>query len=203
MDLKNILYVHGFNGSSCGGSFKKILEALPDGYLLHSIDYDQSDCSVARRQIMDYIDTCHISLVIGSSLGGFITLTLGGVPRFVINPCLKPSAELCKITTPDAEYQKLISTYIPYEDWMEKYSDYEERILVKGFFATDDELLGTKYVGYFAKYYGNYEMISGGHHVSAEGARQLFAHIDEYWKHVDRLSRNSDAMDDLIADAFS
>ena len=68
--MKRVLYVHGFRGSAYGRGYKRVLNALPEGYKLFSIDYDEADCSHAREQILNFIDEFKIDLVIGSSLGG-------------------------------------------------------------------------------------------------------------------------------------
>ena len=57
-------------------------------------------------------------------------------------------------------------------------------MLVKGFFGKYDELFGTKYVEEFSGYYSSYEMIDSGHHLSEEGAKQIFKNIDDYWESV-------------------
>ena len=46
--MKRILYIHGFNGSPTGNTYKNILDALPKGYELYSTDYDESNCRKAR-----------------------------------------------------------------------------------------------------------------------------------------------------------
>lgn len=187
--MKRVLYVHGFRGYAYGRGYKRVLNALPEGYKLFSIDYDEADCSHAREQILNFIDEFNIDLVIGSSLGGFITLTLNGIPRFVINPCWDPPAELCKLVEQDAAFMKMIKTYMPYEIWIAKSVNYQEKMLVKGFFGKYDELFGTKYVEDFSGYYSSYEMIDSGHHLSEEGAKQIFKNIDDYWERV-RILKN-------------
>lgn len=42
-NMKRVLYVHGFRGSAYGRGYKRVLNALPEGYKLFSIDYDESD----------------------------------------------------------------------------------------------------------------------------------------------------------------
>lgn len=200
--MKRVLYVHGFRGSAYGRGYKRVLSALPGGYKLFSIDYDEADCSHAREQILNFIDEFKIDLVIGSSLGGFITLTLNGIPRFVINPCWDPPVELCKLVEQDAAFTKMIKTYMPYEIWIAKSVNYQEKMLVKGFFGKYDELFGTKYVEEFSGYYSSYEMIDSGHHLSEEGAKQIFKNIDDYWKRVRILENMQKANDDIISDVL-
>ena len=102
---------------------------MVSGMPVHADDYGWMES--AREQILNFIDEFKIDLVIGSSLGGFITLTLNGIPRFVINPCWDPPVELCKLVEQDAAFTKMIMTYMPYEIWIAKSVNYQEKMLVK------------------------------------------------------------------------
>ena len=177
--MRKLLYVHGYNGMPEGYSYNLIKAVLPKGYTIEGIDYDQNDCALARQQILDYIKTHSIDLVIGSSLGGFITLTLSGVKRFVINPCYLPSVELPKIGVP----QQLIDTYKPYEPLLDEASD-KDRLLVRGFFGDHDELLGDRYIESFSRQFGRWQRISSGHHLSEEGAKVIAESLEAYFEEV-------------------
>lgn len=175
--MRKILYVHGYNGMPEGYSCNLIKSVLPEGYTIEGVDYDQNDCALARQQIFDYIKDHGIDLVIGSSLGGFITLTLSGIKRFVINPCCLPSVELPKIDVP----QELINTYKPFEPLLDQASN-EDRNLVRGFFGDHDELLGDRYVEFFSQRFGHWQRISSGHHLSLEGAKVIAESLDVYFE---------------------
>ena len=175
--MRKILYVHGYNGMPEGYSCNLIKSVLPEDYTIEGIDYDQNDCALARQQIFDYIKDHGIDLVIGSSLGGFITLTLSGIKRFVINPCCLPSVELPKIDVP----QELINTYKPFEPLLDQASN-EDRNLVRGFFGDHDELLGDRYVEFFSQRFGHWQRISSGHHLSLEGAKVIAESLDVYFE---------------------
>ena len=172
--MRKILYVHGYNGMPEGYSCNLIKSVLPEGYTIEGVDYDQNDCALARQQIFDYIKAHDIDLVIGSSLGGFITLTLTGINRFVINPCCLPSVELPKIDVP----QELIETYKPFEPLLDQASD-EDRSLVRGFFGDHDELLGDRYIEFFSQRFGHWQRISSGHHLSEEGAKMIAERLEK------------------------
>ena len=60
---------------------------VPEGYMMESFTYTQTDFAKAREEILDYIREHGRDLVVGSSLGGFIALPLNGIPRIVVNPC--------------------------------------------------------------------------------------------------------------------
>ena len=102
----------------------------------------------------------------------------------------------------DVAFTKMIKTYMPYEIWIAKSVNYQEKMLVKGFFGKYDELFGTKYVEEFSGYYSSYEMIDSGHHLSEEGAKQIFKNIDDYWKRVRILKNMQKANDDIVSDVL-
>ena len=52
--------------------------------MVESFTYTQADVAKARQEILGYIREHGIDLVVGSSLGGFIALTLSGIPRIVV-----------------------------------------------------------------------------------------------------------------------
>lgn len=187
-----ILYVHGYNGSPEGHSCNLLRSFLPEGWTIEGIDYDQNDCAVAIKQIRNYISEHGINLVIGSSLGGFITLQLGGVSRMIINPCLKPSLELPKLGASEA----LANTYKPYEDI---YLDLEERMLVTAFFADNDELFGEKYLHEFERPGRNIFRIHSGHHISEDGAKTVISCIQEHTERMKQLNRFIKAQDDFLS----
>ena len=123
---------------------------------------------------MAYIREHDIDLVMGSSLGGFITQTLKGLPRILINPCWLPSEVLPAIGAP----AELVATYAPFEKWAEEHAA-EDKSLVHAFFADADELLGDKYVSAFMCHYpkSHCHRIHSRHHLSEEGARAIIEYL--------------------------
>lgn len=161
--MKKILYIYGYGGSSKGNSFLTFKRLLPQ-YDVHCIDYNQTDCKIARKQLQEYIENEKIDLIISSSLGAFIALTLGNVPKVIVNPCIYPSVELPTIEVP----QHLIDTYKPFED-MVLSPDEATKMKTYGFFSTHDELMGTKYVDAFKEVYPNIRFLENcGHRLTEE-----------------------------------
>lgn len=115
-----------------------------------------------------YIAEHGIELVMGSSLGAFITLTLTGVPRVAINPCCKPSVELPKI----GATTELVATYAPFEEMIEHPEAPE---LMQAYFADSDGLLGDKYIECYQNCYdaSHCHRIHSAHHLSEEGAKVI------------------------------
>lgn len=167
--MEKILYVHGFNStpySNTYNTFKKLLN--PDFYELHTIDYDPKDPKTAVDEIKKYVKENEIDTIIGSSLGGFLTLHIFGVSRIVINPCWNPADELPLIgyDGPTDVYKTMLAD-------LRQALDDEEAGLVSGCFAHEDELLGKKYVNIFQKYFLRLYAIPGGHRVSNEAAELI------------------------------
>ena len=161
---KEILYVHGYNSS---GGTGRALEAMlaPLGYRVHHFPIPQhADEAVAR--VKEYlIEHANIKLIVGSSLGGIVTLQQTGYCKLVINPCLHPSVELTKIGATNG----IAQSYLPYEEQLTEISTPEERMLTYGMFSTDDELLN--YSDEFTTLYGNAhvsDIPQGKHRLSDE-----------------------------------
>ena len=107
----------------------------------------------------------------GSSLGAFITLTLSGIPRIVVNPCWYPGEELPLIDVP----HEIVRTYAPYDHWVQEHITKEDRPMVHAFFGDRDELFGEKYIAHFLRHYPQEQChrIPSGHHLSEEAAQKI------------------------------
>ena len=163
MNEKKILYIYGWGSNSDSRTGNILRRNLPEGYEVHTFTYNQHDAAEAMAQIRQFISDHDIGLVIGSSLGGFLALLQTGVPRVVVNPCLAPSVELPLIGVP----HDIADTYKPFEPLVRN-SDLEDNCLVGGLFASDDELLGQRYIPLFDKYYPSHIPFTGTHRLSEE-----------------------------------
>ena len=171
--MLRVLYVHGYNGSPTGNSYTLFNNMLDKcKYELHTIDYNHEEPEGAVASIRKYVKEHKIDLVIGSSLGGFLTLHLYGVMRIVINPCWDPAVELPLIgyTGPTEVYESLLRRLIDT-------TDEEEAELCCGCFAPADELLGEKYRETFSRYYRRIYDIPGGHRVSREAVEKIINEV--------------------------
>lgn len=173
--MKNILYIHGYHGSSHGSSFTKINKYLdPTKFTLLGIDYETTNASVAISEIENFIVANDIQIAIASSLGAFLLLaTKSNIRKIVINPCLAPTVELPKISTGDID----IDSYKEIEDAMiefEKNKDLKtfDFSNVIGYFAKDDELFGQRYFEWWKMLTDKpINLVTGGHHVSNDAAK--------------------------------
>lgn len=176
MSKRKLLYIHGYNGSPEGSSCRLFRKHMPaDEWEVIGMDYNQDDCAVALKQIRETIERECIDLVVGSSLGGFLTLLTTDIQRIVINPCYSPSVELPKLGPQNglpAPSRELVATYEAYEPQLKQLDDDDKR-LITAYFAEDDELLGETYQDVYIEDISGFYTIPGGHHVSEEAVKQI------------------------------
>lgn len=115
---KTVLYIYGYGSNHKDSSTMKVMKSFMKdlGYNLISIQYDQKNPHEGIKTLENYIEENNIKYVIGHSLGGFIALCLDNkVNKLVINPCMKPSVELPKISDFNEETLK---RYKHLETWL-------------------------------------------------------------------------------------
>ena len=98
---KNVLYVYGYGGSHLSSSVDKLRRELPeDKFKVMCWDYPQRDCKAAVRFLEHKIKKHHIDIVVGSSLGAFITMCLKGeVPEDYHQPVPYANGGIAKTQT--------------------------------------------------------------------------------------------------------
>ena len=177
--MMKVLFVYGYGGSPQSTMCQLFRKHLPsDQFEIVSVVYPQHDCAQAVPFLEQVIEQEHIDIILGTSLGGFITLCLNThLPKLVVNPCMSPLAELPRLTPrpdhPDdvQPSPELIATYEPFERALFAKNHLDEPIT--GFFAEGDELLGTKYVENFATQFGTVHMIPGSHFGNKAGVKAV------------------------------
>lgn len=117
---QKVLYVYGYGGSHLSSSVEKLKAGLPEGkFEVMCWDYPQRDCAAAVRFLEHKVRKHHIDIVVGSSLGAFVTMCLKVECRkIIINPCLVPTVELPKLPLLPGKpvpTPRLISSYAPFE----------------------------------------------------------------------------------------
>ncbi len=172
--MKRILFVYGYGGSPDSTFCTLIREALPSNeFEVVSYEYPQQDCAAACDYLQQVLARESFDLVMGTSLGGFITLSLNTtLPKIVLNPCMLPSVELPLLKPrPDhpedaAPSAEMIASYKPFEEHVFD-PKYNRSRCVYGLFAKEDELLGTRYKQRFIDCYDIARDMPGGHHGNA------------------------------------
>lgn len=139
----NILYIHGL-GSDAESTTGKYLKELfkPVGEVITE-SFDLMNYEETIKKIRVLIRERNIKLLIGTSFGGFYTLSTN-IPssnfyRIVFNPCMFPSIEIPKLTNVDENF---VSNFQEYEQQYLK--EYTEPERVFGVFGKDDELFHYK-----------------------------------------------------------
>ena len=135
--IKKILYIHGINSSGrTGETLKRIFkEKYGDVEVIAPFippKYDE-----AEKVIRDVMHNEDPDLVMGTSLGGFLTLTLQTPYRIAINPTLYPSKTLPLIDTP----KEISESYVKIEKEIKDLLDWEDRITVFGVFGDSDKVV--------------------------------------------------------------
>ena len=90
----NIFYVWGYNGSPESQTVSNLKELLGDDYNIISDYYAQYDPAEAIIDINYFIKHYNIDILVGSSLGGYLTMQVPNIKKVIINPCVHPEIEL-------------------------------------------------------------------------------------------------------------
>lgn len=112
--MKKILYIHGYNSSgSTGKSMQEIFSKYFPGCEVIAPKISPY-FEEAREQISEILKNDDIDLVIGTSLGGFMTLKIDNpkISKIVINPVFDPYVDLARIDAPKEVYETYIDDSI-------------------------------------------------------------------------------------------
>lgn len=159
----NILYVYGFNSSENSSTFKSLKNNLDNTkYNVYCVNYPQHNPFKSVSFLNDFIKTNKIDIVVGSSLGGFITLNLNAKYRIVCNPALEAGDDI-KPLGAELNMVKLYNQLKQEEVWIKKPKN---NVLTLGLFGTNDELF--KHKNIFDKYYNNSKYVETKHHYTEQ-----------------------------------
>lgn len=196
-----ILYVHGYNGSAEGGSYRLLKKHLPENVEILGIDYCQEDCAVALEQIKKTVEENNIDVLVGSSLGGFLTILTEGIERYAINPCYHPSLELPKLGPHNglpAPGSEIIQSYAAFEPRLKQLKATDcKRIHV--LIGNSDELLGDRYFQEISEDLGHEpKMVFSTHHLSDSAARTVCALISKGKQMLDDAHQYATGNEELV-----
>lgn len=159
-----ILYIHGLNSnkdSSTGKMVKKYFTKKLNAEVITET-FNLLDIEEVRKKIYKIVTEQDINVVIASSLGAFVALTLGdAVAKILFNPCMLPSTILQSLdpTIPDSIIEKFKRREIITYDNV----DCETREYTYAAFGMSDELFSFKEL--FKQHFRNrYIEIQGGKH---------------------------------------
>lgn len=94
--MKNILYIHGHASSAWGG---KTVNCLAQFTPYNIFSYDMPVEPIKAYELIEKkIKEDNIDLIVATSLGAFYGMCFNNVKKLLVNPCLKPSIEIPKIS---------------------------------------------------------------------------------------------------------
>lgn len=181
--MKRICYVHGF-GSTMNGETAKLFEKIGQelGYETYLAEYDPKHPIYSMSLLNSFFEEFDIDIIVGASLGGFMTLYSTNRFKLLINPCMKPSIELPKIgyEGPTDEYEDLESTYSNF--------DIEDSVVTRVLLGTDDELLGRRYEKMIKTKFAQTSLIKSTHRPDERVWRNvIFPEIESYFNDIHKL----------------
>lgn len=97
-NMQSILYIHGFNSAGNAWKAMKLIEYFPDYEIVSpTLDYYTQSPDALIAQLKHEIDTHDIRMIVGTSLGGMMTMymsALCGLKALAINPASRPNESL-------------------------------------------------------------------------------------------------------------
>lgn len=175
-----ILYVHGI-GSNGKGNTVTMMKKYLTNHEIYSFDIP-ADPDGAIKFIKDKCNELDINVLVGTSLGGFYTMTIPGVQKILINPAIKAHEVVSKIGYGTHEYfcdrDDGVQTYEINDVFTSKlkniyenhFKTIDEEMIAEtyGIFGTDDNLC--KYSDVFESNYRKSHMVTAkfGHRMTKE-----------------------------------
>lgn len=135
--IKKILYIHGINSSGNTGKTLKRIFNERYGDMEVIAPSIPANYHKARKIVDEVMENEKPDLVIGTSLGAFMTLTTQAPYRIAINPTLYPSVTLPMIDTP----KEISESYKEIEKQLKDQLNWEDRITVFGVFGDHDKVV--------------------------------------------------------------
>ena len=181
-----ILYIYAYGSSSNSSTYASLKKYLDKSiYSVYCFDYRQNNAKDALVDIKNIIKEKSIDLVVGSSLGGFITLMLRHIPKIVCNPACNPSSDIKSIGAPE----KICKTYGDVQNKLWDNIDEFEIDNTYGLFGTNDELF--KYKSEFDKHYKNSKYVCTKHKYTDNDVKEyLIPKINEIYSRLNEKMNN-------------
>lgn len=201
-ELPVLMYIHGFRSGANGSKREQLQEHFEGKYRVIAPEVD-ADPEFSLNKINKIIEQEHPQIIVGTSLGGWMTLMCNSGDAFlvVVNPCLNPKETLAQWKDEELEYfcPRLdgIQTYRLTDEILNKYDRYDvmaalmkKRESVFALCSTQDELLGTSHIEVLQPMlstlpyvYSNHFNLADdfGHRCSGAGMNHLFNILDGIW----------------------
>jgi len=175
----NIMYVHGLNSdgnSITGKTMERVLQSqFPDMNINVFRPTFPKTGPEALNVLNKEIRKNKINIVIGTSLGGFVTLNAHGPFRIVVNPAMHPSKTLLKLGEPE----EVAATYKDIEEKLYSNIDFEDKAATIGWFADNDKVVQNG--GEFKKLYGRKREFHGEHRMDERAIKDIIVRSIREW----------------------
>lgn len=194
-NLPVMMYIHGFR-SGANGSKREQLQKYFEGKFRVIAPEVDADPEASLAKINDVIAQEHPQIIVGTSLGGWMTLMCdsGDAQLVVVNPCLDPKDALSQWKDEDLEYfcPRLdgVQTYRLTDEILRKYDRYDvmraikdKRESIYALCSTQDELLGTTHIDALQPLLVSEHLTIAddfGHRCSGQGMHHLFNILDNH-----------------------
>jgi predicted esterase YcpF (UPF0227 family) len=177
MNMKTIIYLHGFGSSGQSGTVKHLRKVLPQCNIL------APDIPVSPKEALtflkDYCERTYPDLIIGTSMGAMYAMQMHNYYRLCVNPALRMS-ELTDVLKPGTfkffqPTQSGETHFTITEDIIQQFREMEahlfdgvndmNRLWCWGFFGNNDTTVNCReeFESYFAP---NIETFQGGHRMN-------------------------------------
>lgn len=182
--MKKILYVHGLGGGANGRVSRLLSENMGEGYVVDApeIPFDPREALAFVRSIIDDYD-----MAVGSSIGAFyLMLSQQTVKKILINPAIKAGEYVEKYVgkgtyefhaereNGDKEFN-IDDEFIRSLYEIQQKPDAEEKLMIRCFVSTEDELFGEQNSVECRNYFfpDNITDIRGPHSIEEDTVRDV------------------------------
>lgn len=194
IENKNVLYIHGL-GSNANSKTAKSLKT----YLGNRVNFFTETWDLTApgtyKAINKYVASHNIQIIIASSLGAFYAMGItDSVAKILINPCMKPSVEVPKLTELS---DKQIEHFAQLEREIYGDVDAEMRMCTFAGFGDKDELFN--YQALFRKTYGDdMVVVPGGHRLDGSSLYKVIEAGLAYFETIQRHLK-----EDLVTEHYT
>lgn len=194
MEKQYLMYIHGFMSGSNGTKQIQLKKKLKDYYNVIAPELT-ADPDESIKIINEMIKQYHPSVIVGTSLGGFMSLMCNNenADIFICNPCLNPYEEISRwLNEPQTYFCERIDgiqTYTLTQDVLDKYLKYNvidvlnnNKEHIYAICSTCDDLLGDYHYKTLSNILDKAHLITSNkfdHRCGGEGFKMLVSMIKE------------------------
>ncbi len=191
--LPVMMYIHGFRSGANGSKREQLQEHFSERYRVIAPEVD-ADPEKSLAKLNEIIAKEHPSVIVGTSLGGWMTLMCdsGDASLIVVNPSTDPKQTLSQWINQELPYfcERMdgVQTYTLTQEVLDKYDMYDVDKVVKAksdrinaLCSTADELIGDLHIRTLKPLLADERLVivdDFGHRCSGPGMTHLFNILD-------------------------